>query len=130
MVNLSMILLFATCGALRAVPGHIASLVAGVGQYCIREQLASLSATISDAMIAGRFAGWVITLGLLITLWCGSLAVGCLGAFTTFFRFCVGYGNVAAKAWLAGGGGYVLLSVGLSLLAFEVEIWLSRQDRA
>ena len=108
MANLSMMLAVAAGGAIGAVARYMVSLVAG----------------------AGLFAGWVATAGPISELWRGFLAVGCLGALTTFSSFALDAGTLLQTQGLLAAGGYVLLSVALSLLAFGAGFWLLRQGGA
>ena len=129
MASVLMMLLAADCLAIGTVARYMVGLFAGVGLSGITEQLASLSVTISSAIMTGLSMGWVTTLGLASTLWRVFSVVGCSGALTTFFKCCVGSGNATAKGGPAGSRWYVLLSVGLPSLAPEAGFWLLRQGR-
>ena len=130
MVNLSMMLAVAAGGAIGAVARYMVSLVAGTGLFGIAGPLATLSVNIAGSLMMGLFAGWVATAGPISELWRGFLAVGCLGALTTFSSFALDAGTLLQKQGLLAAGGYVLLSVGLSLLAFGAGFWLLRQGGA
>jgi len=130
MANLSMMLAGAAGGAIGAVARYMVSLVAGAGLFGIAGPLATLSVNIAGSLMMGLFAGWVATAGPISELWRGFLAVGCLGALTTFSSFALDAGTLLQKQGLLAAGGYVLLSVGLSLLAFGAGFWLLRQGGA
>jgi len=130
MANLSMMLAVAAGGAIGAVARYMVSLVAGAGLFGIARPLATLSVNIAGSLMMGLFAGWVATAGPISELWRGFLAVGCLGALTTFSSFALDAGTLLQKQGLLAAGGYVLLSVGLSLLAFGAGFWLLRQGGA
>jgi len=130
MANLSMMLAVAAGGAIGAVARYMVGLVAGAGLFGIAGPLATLSVNIAGSLMMGLFAGWVATAGPISELWRGFLAVGCLGALTTFSSFALDAGTLLQKQGLLAAGGYVLLSVGLSLLAFGAGFWLLRQGGA
>lgn len=130
MANLSMMLAVAAGGAIGAVARYMVSLVAGAELFGISGPLATLSVNIAGSLMMGLFAGWVATAGPISELWRGFLAVGCLGALTTFSSFALDAGTLLQKQGLLAAGGYVLLSVGLSLLAFGAGFWLLRQGGA
>ena len=130
MANLSMMLAVAAGGAIGAVARYMVSLVAGAGLFGIAGPLATLSVNIAGSLMMGLFAGWVATAGPISELWRGFLAVGCLGALTTFSSFTLDAGTLLQKQGLLAAGGYVLLSVGLSLLACGAGFWLLRQGGA
>jgi len=130
MANLSMMLAVAAGGAIGAVARYMVSLVARAGLFGIAGPLATLSVNIAGSLMMGLFAGWVATAGPISELWRGFLAVGCLGALTTFSSFALDAGTLLQKQGLLAAGGYVLLSVALSLLAFGAGFWLLRQGGA
>ena len=130
MANLSMMLAVAAGGAIGAVVGYMVSLVAGAELFGVAGPLATLSVNIAGSLMMGLFVGLVATAGPISELWRGFLAVGCLGALTTFSSFALDAGALLQNEGLLAAGGYVLLSVGLLLPAFGAGFWLLRQGGA
>ena len=117
-MSLGMFAAVAAGGALGAMTRYAVSLAVGGGIFGVAGPLATLGVNVVGCAIMGGFAG-VVASGLAVPeMWRGFVAIGFLGALTTFSSFAVDAG-----ALLAGQGHlmsllYVGLSVGLSLVAF------------
>ena len=117
-MSLGMFAAVAAGGALGAVTRYAVSLGVGAGLFGLQGPLATLAVNVAGRAMMGGFAGCVAA-GLLVpeTLR-GFVAVGFLGALTTFSSFALDAGSLAARQGLSMSMLYVGLSVGLSLGAF------------
>ena len=127
MVRVSMMLSVADCFDIGVVARHMIGLVTGIRLSGITRQLTRLLVTTASATMTELIMGWVTILGLVSASRRGYAAVRCLRALTTFIKYWVGSGNATAKAEPAGSAWYVLLLVGLPLLAPEAVFWLLHQ---
>ncbi len=126
MVSFSMIAAVSAGGALGAVLRYLVSLWVGVGLFGMPGPMATLVVNIVGSALMGMLSGW-IALGIVIPeVWRNFLAVGLLGALTTFSSFALDAGNLFQKQGIVLAGGYVALSVVLSLAAFAMGFWVLR----
>ena len=119
-MSLGMFAAVAAGGALGAVTRYAVSLGVGAGLFGLQGPLATLAVNVAGSAIMGGFAGCVAA-GLLVPETVrGFVAVGFLGALTTFSSFALDAGSLATRQGLSMSMLYVGLSVGLSLGAFFV----------
>ena len=105
-------------GAIGAVLRYFASLVIGVGIFGVSGPLATLVVNIGGSALMGCLAGGIAAGMVLSEAWRGFLAVGMLGAFTTFSSFALDAGQLWQTKGFLMAGAYVLTSVALSITAF------------
>ena len=105
-------------GALGAMTRYALSLVVGGGVFGIAGPLATLSVNIIGCAMMGGVAGAVAAGLALPEMWRGFVAVGFLGALTTFSSFTLDAGTLLARQGLSMSIVYLGLSVILSLIAF------------
>lgn len=105
-------------GAIGAVLRYNISLVTGTGIFGVSGPLASLIVNGAGSALMGCLAGSVVTGLVLPEAWRGFLAVGVLGAFTTFSSFALDAGQLWQTKGAIMAGAYVVVSVVLSLSAF------------
>ena len=115
-------------GAVGAVLRYLVSLTVGAGLFGVSGPLATLCVNIAGSLLMGLLAGWIAGGGVIPEVWRGFFAVGFLGALTTFSSFALDAGNLVHRQGMVMAGGYVMLSVGLSLAAFAFGFWLLRHD--
>ena len=113
-------------GAVGAVLRYLVSLTVGAGLFGISGPLATLCVNVAGSMLMGLLAGWIAGGGVIPEVWRGFFAVGFLGALTTFSSFALDAGTLWQKQGMVMVGGYVMMSVFLSLGAFAVGFWLLR----
>ena len=107
-------------GALGAMTRYAVSLAVGSGIFGVAGPLATLAVNVAGSAIMGGFAG-AVAAGLVVPeMWRGFIAIGFLGALTTFSSFALDTGTVLARQGHMTTILYVGLSVGLSLTAFFV----------
>ena len=95
----------------------VAQLVGG-GSFGIAGPMATLVVNVAGSSLMGAIAGGIAAGISLPEAWRGFIAVGFLGALTTFSSFALDTGKLAARLGMAMTALYVGLSVGLSLAAF------------
>lgn len=105
-------------GALGAMTRYAVSLAVGGGIFGVAGPLATLGVNVVGSAIMGGFAG-VVAAGILVPeMWRGFIAIGFLGALTTFSSFALDTGTLLARQGYMTSALYIGLSVGLSLVAF------------
>lgn len=105
-------------GALGAMTRYAVSLAVGGGMFGIAGPLATLGVNVVGSAIMGGFAGAVAAGVMVPEMWRGFIAIGFLGALTTFSSFALDTGALLARQGHMTTTLYVGLSVGLSLVAF------------
>ena len=117
-MSLGMFAAVAAGGALGAMIRYAVSLAVGGGIFGIAGPLATLGVNVVGSAIMGGFAG-AVTAGLVVPeMWRGFVAIGFLGALTTFSSFALDAGTLLARQGHLMSIVYIGLSVGLSLIAF------------
>lgn len=105
-------------GTLGAMTRYAVSLAVGGGIFGIAGPLATLAVNVFGSAIMGGFAG-AMAAGLEVPeMWRGLIAIGFLGALTTFSSFALDAGTLLARQGHLMTVVYIGLSVGLSLIAF------------
>ncbi|MGB1872717.1 MAG: fluoride efflux transporter FluC [Candidatus Puniceispirillaceae bacterium] len=105
-------------GALGAMTRYAVSLAVGGGIFGVAGPLATLGVNVVGSAIMGGFAG-VVAAGIVVPeMWRGFVAIGFLGALTTFSSFALDTGTLLARQGYMTSALYIGLSVGLSLVAF------------
>lgn len=105
-------------GALGAMTRYAVSLAVGGGIFGVAGPLATLGVNVVGSTIMGGFAG-VVAAGIVVPeMWRGFVAIGFLGALTTFSSFALDTGTLLARQGYMTSALYIGLSVGLSLVAF------------
>ena len=117
-MSLGMVAAVGAGGALGAVTRHAVAQFVGAGIFGIAGPLTTLIVNIAGCMIMGALAGGMAAGMVLPEAWRGFVAVGFLGALTTFSSFALDTGQLAARQGMAMTALYVGLSVCLSLAAF------------
>ena len=107
-------------GALGAVTRYAVAQLVGSGIFGMAGPLATLIVNIAGSMMMGALAGGMAAGMVLPEAWRGFVAVGFLGALTTFSSFALDTGQLASRQGMAMAALYVGLSVCLSLAAFFV----------
>lgn len=105
-------------GALGAVTRYAVAQLVGGGIFGMAGPMATLTVNIAGSMMMGALAGGMAAGMMLPEAWRGFIAVGFLGALTTFSSFALDAGQLAARQGIAMTALYVGLSVCLSLAAF------------
>jgi len=105
-------------GALGAMARYAVTLGVGPGLFGMPGPLATLIVNVAGSAVMGIIAGLLAAGVAIPELWRGFVAVGFLGALTTFSSFALDAGSLMARQGLSISLLYVLLSVTLSLLAF------------
>ena len=95
----------------------VAQLVSG-GLFGIAGPMVTLVVNVVASSLMGAIAGGIAAAIFLPEAWRGFIAVGFLGALTTFSSFALDTNQLAARQGMAMTALYVGLSVGLSLAAF------------
>ena len=126
MPSLLMVLVVAAGGAIGAVIRYLVSFLVGTGIFGISGPLATLAVNIVGCGLMGLLAGAVAGGMLLPEAWRGFVAVGLLGALTTFSSFALDSGNLMQRQGVYMTGAYVAASVLLSLLVFTLAFALMR----
>ena len=90
----------------------------GGGLFGIAGPMAKLLVNVAGSSLMGAIASGIAAGMSLPEAWRGFIAVGFLGALTTFSSFALDTGQLAARQGMAMTALYVGLSVGLSLAAF------------
>ena len=117
-MSLGMVAAVGAGGALGAVTRYAVAQLVGSGIFGMAGPLATLIVNIAGSMMMGALAGGMAAGMVLPEAWRGFVAVGFLGALTTFSSFALDTGQLAARQGMAMTALYVGLSVGLSLAAF------------
>ena len=117
-VNGVMLAAVAAGGACGAVLRYMVSQAVGAGLFGFAGPMATLAVNIAGSAMMGIIAGLLAAGIALPEAWRGFIAVGFLGALTTFSSFALDAGNLAGRQGLASSALYVGLSVALSLAAF------------
>ena len=105
-------------GALGAMTRYALWLLVGGGLFGVTGPLATLIVNIVGCAMMGGVAGAVAVGLVLPEMWRGFVAVGFLGALTTFSSFTLDAGMLLARQGLSMSIVYLGLSVILSLVAF------------
>ena len=126
MPSLMMLIVVAAGGAIGAVIRYLVSLWVGAGLFGISGPLATLAVNIVGCGLMGILAGAVAGGMLLPEAWRGFVAVGLLGALTTFSSFALDAGNLIQRQGILIAGAYVVASVLISLLVFVMAFALMR----
>ena len=90
----------------------------GAGMFGVPGPLATLAVNVVGSAMMGILAGLVAAGIAIPEVWRGFVAVGFLGALTTFSSFALDTGTLMARQGLSISIVYVGLSVLLSLVAF------------
>ena len=117
-MSLGMVAAVGAGGALGAVTRYAVAQFVGAGIFGIGGLLATSIVNIAGSMMMGALAGGMAAGMVLPDAWRGFVAVGFLGALTTFSSFALDTGQLAARQGMAMTALYVGLSVCLSLTAF------------
>ena len=120
-MSLGMFAAVAAGGALGAMTRYAVSLGLGAGMFGVPGPLATLAVNVVASAMMGILAGLVaagIAIPEVAEVGRGFLAVGFLGALTTFSSFALDTGTLMARQGLSISIVYVGLSVLLSLVAF------------
>ena len=117
-MSLGMVAAVGAGGALGAVTRYAVAQLVGAGIFGMAGPLATLIVNIAGSMMMGALAGGMAAGMVLPEAWRGFVAVGFLGALTTFSSFALDTGQLAARQGMAMTALYVGLSVGLSRAAF------------
>ena len=117
-MSLGMVAAVGAGGALGAVTRYAVAQLVGSGIFGMAGPLATLIVNIAGSMMMGALAGGMAAGMVLPEAWRGFVAVGFLGALTTFSSFALDTGQLAARQGMAMTALYVGLLVGLSLAAF------------
>ena len=117
-VNGMMLAAVAAGGACGAVLRYLVSQMVGAGLFGFAGPMATLMVNVAGSAMMGIVAGLLAAGIALPDVWRGLIAVGFLGALTTFSSFALDTGSLADRQGLASSALYVGLSVTLSLVAF------------
>ena len=117
-MSLGMVAAVGAGGALGAVTRYAVAQLVGAGIFGMAGPLATLIVNIAGSMMMGALAGGMAAGMVLPEAWRGFVAVGFLGALTTFSSFALDTGQLAARQGMAMTALYVGLSVCLSLADF------------
>ena len=123
-----MFLAVAAGGACGALLRYALSLLIGAGFFGIAGPMATLSVNIGGSAMMGLLAGGMAAGLVLPEPWRLFIAVGFLGALTTFSSFALDAGQLWQKQGMVMAGAYVMASVLLSLLAFGAGFWTVRHS--
>ena len=97
---------------------YAVSLGLGTRMFGVPGPLATLAVNVAGSAMMGILAGLVAAGIAIPEAWRGFVAVGFLGALTTFSSFALNTGTLMARQGLSMGIVYIGLSVLLSLVAF------------
>ena len=126
MPSLMMLIVVAAGGAIGAVIRYLVSIWVGAGLFGISGPLATLAVNIAGCGLMGLLAGAIAGGMLLPEAWRGFVAVGLLGALTTFSSFALDAVNLIQRQGILTAGAYVAASVLISLLVFALAFALMR----
>ena len=113
-MSLAMFMAVGAGGALGAMSRYGVSQLVGGGLFGIARPVATLEVNVAGSSLMGGIAAGIS----LPEAWRGFIAVGFLGALTTFSSFAIDTGQLAARQGMPMTALYVGLRVGLSLAAF------------
>ena len=119
-MSLAMFAAVGAGGALGAMSRYAVAQLVGGGFFGIAGPMATLVVNVTGSSLIGALAGGIAAGMALPEAWRGFMAVGFLGALTTFSSFALHTGQLAARQGMPLTVLYVGLSVGLSLAAFFV----------
>lgn len=128
MATMTMVVAVAVGGAIGAVLRYSISLVIGVGIFGVSGPLATLVVNSVGSFLMGCLAGGVAAGMGLPEAWRGFLAVGILGALTTFSSFVLDAGQLWQTKGAMIAGAYVIASIVLSLAAFGISFMVVRHS--
>ena len=128
MATMMMMAAVATGGAIGAIMRYSVSLVIGAGIFGVSGPLATFVVNIAGSALMGCLAGGIAAGMVLPEAWRGFLAIGMIGALTTFSSFALDAGQLWQTKGFMMAGAYVLASVVLSLAAFGVAFIAVRQS--
>ena len=117
-MSLQMFVAVGAGGALGAMSRYGVAQLVGRGSFGIAGPMATLVVNVAGSSLMGAIAGGIAAGISLPEAWRASIAVGYLGALTTFSSFALDTGQLAARQRMAMTALYVGLSAGLSLAAF------------
>ncbi|MGC6453140.1 MAG: fluoride efflux transporter FluC [Candidatus Puniceispirillaceae bacterium] len=117
-MTLSMLAAVGAGGAIGAMARYGVAQFVGAGLFGMAGPLATLIVNVAGSAMMGGIAGVLAAGFALPEAWRGFIAVGFLGALTTFSSFALDTGQLAARQGAAMAAFYVGLSVLLSLAAF------------
>ena len=118
MAIMKMMLAMVAGGAIGAMLRYSVSLVTEASIFGISGPLATLVVIRAGSDLMGCLAGCVAAGVVLLEALRGFLAVGVLGALTTFSSFALDAGQLLQTKWVMMAGAYVVISVFLSLGTF------------
>ena len=113
-----MMVAVAVGGAIGAVLRYSISLIIGAGIFGLSGPLATLVVNGAGSALMGYLAGSVAAGMVLPEAWRGFLAIGVLGALTTFSSFTLDASQLLETKGILMAAAYVVISVVLSLAAF------------
>ena len=117
-MSLGMFAAIGAGGALGAMTRYAVAQFVGGGMFGMAGPMATLIVNIAGSMMMGALAGGIAAGLMLPEAWRGFIAVGFLGALTTFSSFALDTGQLVARQGMPMAALYVGLSVCLSLAAF------------
>ena len=117
-MSLGMFAAIGAGGALGAMTRYAVAQLVGGGMFGTAGPMATLIVNIAGSMMMGALAGGIAAGLMLPEAWRGFIAVGFLGALTTFSSFALDTGQLVARQGMPMAALYVGLSVCLSLAAF------------
>ena len=117
-MSLGMFAAIGAGGALGAMTRYAVAQLVGAGMFGMAGPMATLIVNIAGSMMMGALAGGIAAGLMLPEAWRGFIAVGFLGALTTFSSFALDTGQLVARQGMPMAALYVGLSVCLSLAAF------------
>jgi len=117
-MSLGMFAAVAAGGALGAITRYGVSLAVGGGVTGVSGPIATIAVNVGGCAIMGVLAGAVAGGMAVPEIWRGFIAIGFLGALTTFSSFAFDAGTLVARQGHVTAALYVGLSVVLSLMVF------------
>ena len=117
-MSLSMFAAVGAGGAIGAMARYGVAQLVGPGIFGLAGPMATLSVNVAGSALMGGMAAALAAGIALPEAWRGFVAVGFLGALTTFSSFALDTGQLAARQGAAMTALYIGLSVTLSLAAF------------
>ena len=128
MTTITMMTAVAAGGAIGAMLRYSISLVIGAGIFGVSGPMATLVVNIAGSALMGCLAGSVAAGVVLPEAWRGFLAVGVLGALTTFSSFAMDAGYLWQTKGVLMTSAYVMVSVVLSLTDFGAMFFAVRHS--